>query len=81
MPGRRDRDGQRARGTDAGGRWGNVDECGRLREAEDRPRRRDVRSLHLTGAFLRHRRPMTCDIPTPHSPGSDEVLGQGDGDR
>lgn len=58
-----------------------MDECGRVREAEDRPGRREVHSLHPTAAFLRQRRPLTYDTPTPHSPGSDEVLGQGDGDR
>ena len=31
--------------------------------------------------FHRHISPVTWDTPSPHSPGSDEVLGQGDGDR
>lgn len=53
-------------------------------EAEDAPRqrqRREIGSSHPKCAFHRHVSLVTWATPTPHSPGSDEVLGQGDGDR
>lgn len=53
-------------------------------ETEDVPRqrqRREISSPHPNHAFYRHLSPVTWTTPTPHSPGSDEVLGQGDGDR
>lgn len=42
---------------------------------------REISSPHPKCTFHRHVSPVTWATPASNSPGSDEVLGQGDGDR
>lgn len=83
--GKRQGQGKRGHKGQVWRRWDHMEWVRRgFGETEDVPRqrqRREISSPHPNRAFYRHLSPVTWTTPTPHSPGSDEVLGQGDGDR